>query len=368
MGYRACGPRKRPDVGCGGTVAPVADETLWPKIADLPLSIERCEDGRLDPPPGFGEAHSSRLVRLIGGGAEGQGEDITLFMGAGLDLPLAGEWTMRSFVEHLGDLEQWPEPPEWVPARRWRNWAYESAALDLALQQAGSALHDVLERTPRPITFVNSLGLGDPPTADVVLRRLERYPDLRFKLDAGMSWTPEIIAALVGTEAIHTIDFKGHYGLPVEDVGALVRAYEVLLEAFPGAVLEDPHDLPEIAPLIEPFAARVSYDAPIHTASDLDAVPVAARTFNIKPCRVGRLRDLFALYEECDARGYASYGGGMGELGVARGQIQLLAALFSPDGPNDIAPPGFNALDPEPGLPTSPLPPRPGAVGFRRGA
>ena len=33
------------------------------------------------------------------------------------------------------------------------------------------------------------------------------------------------------------------------------------------------------------------------------------------------------------------YGGGMGELGVARGQIQLLAAMFSPDGPNDIAPP-----------------------------
>ena len=60
------------------------------------------------------------------------------------------------------------------------------------------------------------------------------------------------------------------------------------------------------------------------------------------------------------------YGGGMGELGVARGQIQLLASMFSPDGPNDIAPSDFNALDPAPGLETSPLLVRPAATGLRR--
>jgi hypothetical protein len=81
---------------------------------------------------------------------------------------------------------------------------------------------------------------------------------------------------------------------------------------------------------------------------------------------VGRLRDLFALYAACEERGLALYGGGMGELGVARGQIQLLAAMFSPDGPNDIAPPGFNALEPAAGLPLSPLAPFPAPVGFRR--
>ena len=37
------------------------------------------------------------------------------------------------------------------------------------------------------------------------------------------------------------------------------------------------------------------------------------------------------------------YGGGMGENGVGRGQIQLLASLFHPDGPNDVAP---SALQP----------------------
>ena len=250
-------------------------------------------------------------------------------------------------------------------AYRWRNWAFESAALDLALAQAGRPLHEVIGREPRPVTYVNSLGLGDPASADTVLRRLERYPRLRFKLDAAVTWTPEIVGALVATGAVHTIDFKGHYGMEV-DRDALPGLYERLLAAFPDALIEDPHDLPEIAALVEPHAARVSYDAPIHTVADLDAVPIRARTFNVKPSRVGRLRDLFALYDACESRGFRLYGGGMGELGVARGQIQLLAAMFSPDGPNDIAPPGFNALDPAPGLPESPLDPDPAATGFRR--
>jgi hypothetical protein len=132
--------------------------------------------------------------------------------------------------------------------------------------------------------------------------------------------------------------------------------------------VEDPHDLPAVTAVVEPHAARVSYDAPIHAVADLDAQPIAARTFNVKPSRVGRLRDLFALYAALEERGNAVYGGGMGELGVARGQVQLLAAMFSPDGPNDVAPPGFNALEPAAGLPESPLPADPAPVGFRRAA
>jgi L-alanine-DL-glutamate epimerase-like enolase superfamily enzyme len=341
--------------------------SLWPRIADLELAVERVGYDRLEPGPGFGDAHTNRLVRLSGGGAEGLSEDITLFMGDPPALALAGEWTLASFCDHLHGLEQWPDgPPEWAMATRWRNWAYESAALDLALQQAGQPLHEVLGLTPLPVTYVNSLGLGDPPDAGTILRRLERYPGLRFKLDAAATWTPEVIDALVGTGAVHTIDFKGQYGLEVEDAAALARVYEWLVEAFPEALLEDPHDLPEITPLVRERATRVAYDAPIATVADLDATPIPANVFNIKPTRVGRLETLLELYAECERRGALLYGGGMGELGVARGQIQLLASLFSPGGPNDIAPPGFNALEPAAGLPLSPLDPAPASAGFRR--
>jgi L-alanine-DL-glutamate epimerase-like enolase superfamily enzyme len=350
----------------------VRDISLWPRIADLELAVERVEYDVLEPGPGFGEAHANRLVRLTGAGAEGLGEDITLFMGGeGPDLELAGEWTLAGFCDHLHALDQWPDgPPEshWEMAARFRNWAFESAALDLALRQAGQPLHAALGRAPRPVTYVNSLGLGDPPDAGTVLRRLERYPKLRFKLDAAATWTPEIVEALVRTRAVHTIDFKGQYGLEVGDVEALARVYSWLLEAFPEALLEDPHDLPEITPLVREHAARVAYDAPIVSVAALDATTIAANVFNIKPSRVGRLETLLELYAECERRGALLYGGGMAELGVARGQVQLLASLFSPDGPNDIAPPGFNALEPAAGLPLSPLDPAPAPAGFRRAA
>ena len=55
----------------------------------------------------------------------------------------------------------------------------------------------------------------------------------------------------------------------------------------------------------------------------------------------------------------------MGELGVGRGQVQLLASLFHPDGPNDVAPTSYNDVDLPDGLPQSPLAPAPEPAGFR---
>ncbi|MGD9695457.1 MAG: hypothetical protein AB7V42_07355 [Thermoleophilia bacterium] len=342
--------------------------SLWPRLAELPLTVEGTAFARIDPPAGFAEdSHPTRLVRLLGRGEEGLGEDITLFMAEAPPLALEGEWTLGSFCAHLATLDQWAEPPEWgdMP-RRWRNWAFESAALDLALRQAGRPLHAVIGREPRPMTYVNSLGLGDPPSAETVLRRIERYPGLRFKLDAAPSWTPAIIERLARTGAVHTLDFKGLYGMEVEDERALLVLYDRLLDAFGDALIEDPHDIPAVAERLQPHLDRVSYDAPIATVADLDATPLPARTFNIKPSRIGRIEELLALYAACRERGLATYGGGMGELGVARGQIQLLASIFSPDAPNDCAPSGFNASDPGPGLGENPLPASPAPTGFRR--
>ncbi len=62
------------------------------------------------------------------------------------------------------------------------------------------------------------------------------------------------------------------------------------------------------------------------------------------------------------------YGGGQFELGVGRGQIQALASLFYADGPNDVAPMGFNEPAARAGLPASPLAPPIGAAGFGFGS
>ena len=124
-----------------------------------------------------------------------------------------------------------------------------------------------------------------------------------------------------------------------------------MLAAFPDAYLEDPHDLPEIEQRLGDHLERVSYDAPIRGADDIGATPLAARIVNVKPSRIGSLRRLFDVYARCTRERRPMYGGGMGELGVGRGQIQLLAALFHADAPNDVAPSAYNEDDPPGSLP-----------------
>ncbi len=347
-------------------------ESLWSRLESLTLVVEGCEYDRLHATLAYEFDRVTTHVRLVGAGTDGLGEDVSVFREDGTALhetrpalPLEGEWTLASFCDHLAGLELWPEPPAWDVARRFRNWAFESAALDLALRQAGRPLHEVLGLTPQPVRFVNSLGLGKTPSVDPLRRRLARSPDLRFKLDAEATWEPALVEEVAATGAVDTIDFKGHYGFEVKEPEALAALYDHVLAAFPDAYLEDPHDLPEIAQRLGDHLERVSYDAPIRGPEDIGATPLAARVVNVKPSRIGRLRGLFDVYARCAREDRPMYGGGMGELGVGRGQIELLAALFHADAPNDVAPSAYNQDYPPGDLPASPLAPLPEATGFR---
>src|SRR4051794_2757209 len=347
-------------------------DSVWPQLARLPLVIEACEYERLHGVLAYEFERITTHVRLVGAGTDGLGEDVSVFREDGStlhetrpSLPLAGEWTLGGFCDHLATLELWPQPPEWDVALRFRNWAFESAALDLALRQAGRSLHDALGVEPQPVRFVNSLGLGEEPSIEPLRRRLARSPGVRFKLDAQATWPPALVEEVAATAAVDTIDFKGQYGFEVKDPEALAALYDRVLAAFPDAYLEDPHDLPEIAQRLGGHLERVSYDAPIRSAGDIGATPLAARVVNVKPSRIGGLQRLFDVYARCAREARPMYGGGMGELGVGRGQIELLAALFHPDAPNDVAPSAYNEDDPRGELPPSPMAPRPDATGFR---
>jgi L-alanine-DL-glutamate epimerase-like enolase superfamily enzyme len=328
----------------------------------LPLTVDGYEIERLSVE---GSERETMLVRLRGGGHEGLGEDVSPFGIEGLPdfspppaLDVAGAWTLGQFGQHVGRLEKWEAEPPWPAARNYRNWAFESAALDLALRQSGRSLPEVLGREPRPLRFVNSLPLGDPPELATLTSRLEAYPDLRFKLDADVRWTQELIDGVVATGAVDIVDFKGRYGFEIEDREALAAMYRRVLASFPEPVLfEDPDE--SLMALCEPYAGRLSLDAPIHAVED-----VVTPTVNVKPSRIGSLATLFAVYAHCEANGVRMYSGGMGEIGVGRGQAQLLTALIHPDEPNDIAPSPYNAGTLAPGLPASPLVPGP-PDGFR---
>jgi hypothetical protein len=349
--------------------------TTYERVADLPLKIDEYDLEGLQQTVSSGFERHTTVIHLHGGGEEGVGEDVTYMADDqkaqqehGPVLPLAGGWTLDAFSQHLGELDLFPaKPPEWEVFRNYRRWAFESAALDLALRQAGTPLTEAVGRDLRPVTFVVSSRMGEPPTIEPVTRRLARYPHLRFKLDGTPDWTEELIEGLVETGAVDSIDFKGLYRGTEVDTPTDPAFYRRIAEAFPEAWLEDPDlELPEAREALRPFEDRITWDAPIHSIDDILAQPVLPRTVNLKPSRFGSVRALFDAYDFCEERGMGAYGGGQYELGPGRGQIQYLAGVFHPDAPNDIAPGGYDALDPEPGLPASPLTPDPEATGFRR--
>jgi len=167
-------------------------ESLWKRLGPAPLEVEDYELERLEQPVTRGFTRVTTVVHLRGGGHEGLGEDVTWFpehhdheQKAGPVLPLAGSWTLESFSDAL-DM---PDPH--------RRWAYESAALDLALRQADTTLAAVAGREPRPIAFVVSPGLGNPPTSRVVLRWLELDQNHRFKLDPAIDWTDQLLRSVL---------------------------------------------------------------------------------------------------------------------------------------------------------------------------
>jgi hypothetical protein len=348
--------------------------TTFDAIADLPLQIDDYALEGLSRDVSSAFTRYSTVIRLRGAGEEGVGEDVsyaeeahTSLQAAGPVQPLAGDWTIASFSGHLASLDLWPAPPGSEAFVHYRLWAYESAALDLALRQAGVALSEVLGREARPVTFVVSMRLGDPATFEPVRRILARYPTTRFKLDATGDWTPELAAEIEATGALDSIDLKGLYEGTVVDQGADPGLYRLVVDAFPQAWIEDPRLNGETDPILEPHRDRITWDANIHAVADIEALPFAPRMVNVKPSRLGPLRALFATYAYCEERGIGMYGGGQFELGPGRGHIQYLASVFHADAPNDVAPGGYNDAEVPSGLPSSPLEPRPHPTGFRWG-
>jgi hypothetical protein len=349
-------------------------ENTWERLASLPLQIEGHTFEPLQALVSSEFERKSTVIHIAGAGQEGIGEDVTydavdheILQAAGPHLPLDGSWTIGSFSEHLAALDLFPQEPQREVSRRYRVWAYESAALDLALHQAGTTLHEALDRKPQPVRFVVSLRLGEPPSIDPLRKRLDAYPSLRFKLDPTSSWSEQLIAQLVATGAVESVDFKAYYSGSIVDQPADPLLYQRVVEAFPDAWIEDPALTPETDAVLETHRERFSWDAPIHSVADIQALRYPPRMVNIKPSRLGGLRNLLDAFDYCADRGIGNYGGGQFELGVGRGQIQYLASLFHADAPNDVAPSAYNLPEPPMGLAQSPLDPAPSALGFRWG-
>jgi hypothetical protein len=317
--------------------------STYDSVRDLPLTIDGYDLEPLEREVARGFTLRRTVVVLRGGGEEGRGEEVDYnpviqqeFQARRGELPVAGEHTLDSFsLLQSGQTE-------------YRRWALESAALDLALRQAGKSLGEAIGRAPMPLQFVVSTRVAN------VEGWLALYPGLRFKLDPDRDWTDELVEELSYDGVVDTLDFKGVYrgdfGSPPD-----AELYARIASAFPEAWIEDPALTRETSRALAAHRGRITWDAAIHEWSDVEALPFKPLCLNSKPSRFGSVRRLFDFYDACEREGIALYGGGQFELGPGRAQIQLLASLFHSDGPNDVAPAGYNASVPVAGLPASPL-------------
>ncbi len=335
-----------------GSVALV--DTLFDHLADLPVEIASVQRERLE----FETVRwvrVSTVVAISGGGETGRGEDVSYATPdqdahQRMDLPrLAGRRTLAEWSSVLDQVNLFPVPPSVPEARDYRRWAYESALLDLALRQNGLNFATALGREPAPVRFCAS-PTGDPHVL------LSQYPDLELKVDAHVDWSADDMARLAATERVRVVDLKGHYSgdwnrLP-DDPVAFSAA---VIDAFPDVVIEDPMLGAPMEPLIAANAHRMSFDAPVHSLADLERLPRTG-CCNIKPSRFATTARLLECVDHCERNGVQMYGGGQFELGPGRLQIQAIAGTLYADGPNDVAPGGYNAAHPDDGLATSPLP------------
>ena len=351
----------------------------WAKLRDLPVQVESFEFEANDVEYGPEFTRGSTIIHIKGGGHEGIGEDVAyevLDHIANRDLgprfDLTGPKMLGELCALLGELDLYEgAPPERDVSRHYRRWAYESAALDLALRQNGLALWEALERDPKPLRFVCSTRLSSfeddaPSTIEPITKRLERYPGLEFKLDPENDWDADLVAQIAAAASVQVLDLKGFYKGTVVEVETDPELYRSVAETFPEAWLEDPDLTAATREVLTPHMARVTYDAPLHSVADIIEL-APERAINSKPSRWGSLEELFAVYEHCEREGLAIYSGGQGEVGVGRGQVQYLASLYHPDTPNDIAPSGYNDPGVPAGMPTSPMNPVPSNTGYRWG-
>jgi hypothetical protein len=339
----------------------------YARLSGLGLVIDdyRTERHELDVSSGFRRVTTE--IVLSGGGLEGRGEDVTYAAEDHDDYPLAlalaGEWTLDGFSQHLGGLDLFPgRPPQQESFRDYRRWSFESAALDLALRQQKVSLGEALGRPYAPVRFVLSTRLDVKPWLAV-------DPTLEFKLDPTPEWDESLMQEIAATGRVRALDFKAFYeGSPVDNPPDPVQ-YRLVSETFPGTVLEDPALEGPAREVLRGEEGRFSFDAPIHSWEDVQAVtarvaavcgpdcePFELGQLNIKPSRFGSLRALFDCVERAEAAGMVLYGGGQFELGVGRDQIQALASLLYAGGPNDVAPREYHGAA-HPDVPGSPLVP-----------
>jgi len=292
---------------------------LGEALAALPLLVEDvdCEVGTVAL-PSFGGVRPTSVVTLRGRRTAGRGEHV------GWTETAQHHFAAHARVAPRGGwrLGEWAAAMREVIAEPYDRAALEAAAIDLALHQGRTSLFELARMTPAPVRYVVSFGKVADPVSEA-----RRHGEVELKMDVAPEWTDETYRGLGALGRVAILDFKMTGGNADHE-----RAHR----ALPEALIEDP--LPAFDGWSPSLAGRLSFDAPLTAARELAALPTRPAFVNLKPARMGGVLEVVACATRCAAEGIGVYVGGMFEVGIGRAQLRALAAVLSPDGPNDIAP------------------------------
>src|SRR3954454_18841198 len=112
--------------------------SLWDAFANLRVQVDDYSVQRRELSVSSEFTRVTTTVVLHGGDETGEGEDVNYIANEHdhfpAELMLAGTWTLHDPSARLGELELWDVEPQMPAAVDYRRWAFESAALDLALR------------------------------------------------------------------------------------------------------------------------------------------------------------------------------------------------------------------------------------------
>ena len=160
--------------------------------------------------------------------------------------------------------------------RNYRQWAFESAALDLALRQAGRSLADAVGREPRPDLLRGLLPDGRPAddrARHPPARRLPG-PPLQARRHAGLDRRPDRRAGRARRRRLDRLQgrLQGHARRHADLAGLLPRG-SPRRSRTPGSRTPTSSD-EDAREALRPFEDRITWDAPIHSIDDILAAPV----------------------------------------------------------------------------------------------
>jgi O-succinylbenzoate synthase len=207
--------------------------------------------------------------------------------------------------------------------------ALESALWDVHARRQEKSLAEVLGAVETEIEVGVVVGMHDSVddvVAEVMMRVDEGYARVKVKISPGHD--VEVLSAVreaVGVEYALQADANGAYG--ADDIDLLCS-----LDKFALQFIEQPFaadDLDSHAELLHRSATSVCLDESVNTMGQLlNALDRGAcDVVNIKPSRVGGIRDAIAMHDVLVERGIDAWVGGMLESGIGRASCLALAVM-----------------------------------------